>query len=119
LKGPGPFTVFAPTDEAFAALPNGTVDNLLKTENQAALRRLLTHHVVAGRLDRATLMKQVAAGGGQAQLKTVQGGLLVATISGPSVMLTDGLGGMARVTDADHKQSNGIVHVVDKVLMPK
>jgi len=119
LKGSGPFTVFAPTNAAFAALPAGTVETLLKPENKPALSKVLTYHVVAGKLDAAALVKQVTAGGGKAMLKTVQGGTLTATVSGPSVMITDETGGMAMVTIADVTQSNGVIHVVDKVLLPK
>jgi uncharacterized surface protein with fasciclin (FAS1) repeats len=119
LKGPGPFTVFAPTNEAFAALPAGTVDNLLKPENKPALTKVLTYHVVAGKMDAASLMKAIMAGDGKAVLKTVEGGTLTATQSGSSIMLTDASGGMAHVTIADVMQSNGVIHVVDKVLLPK
>ena len=119
LKGPGPFTVFAPTNAAFAALPAGTVDTLLKPENKPALTKVLTYHVVAGKVDAAALSKAIAAGGGKATLKTVSGGTLTATSSGGSVMVTDEGGGVAKVTIADVFQSNGVIHVVDKVLLPK
>ena len=119
LKGPGPFTVFAPTNAAFAALPAGTVDNLLKPENKPALRKVLTYHVVAGKLDSAALAKAVDAGGGKATLTEVSGGALTVTRSGSMLMLTDESGGMAHVTIADVVQSNGVIHVVDKVLLPK
>ena len=119
LKGPGPFTVFAPTNEAFAALPAGTVDTLLKPENKAALTKVLTYHVVSGTMDSASLGKAIMAGGGKATLKTVSGGTLTATMSGNMVMLTDESGGMAHVTIANVMQSNGVIHVVDKVLLPK
>ena len=119
LKGPGPFTVFAPTNAAFAALPAGTVDGLLKTESKPALTKVLTYHVVPGRLDAAALKQQIAAGGGKATLKTVAGGTLTATASGDMVMVSDEAGGMAHVTIADVTQSNGVIHVVDKVLLPK
>ncbi|MBV9890014.1 MAG: fasciclin domain-containing protein [Rhizobacter sp.] len=119
LKGPGPFTVFAPTNEAFAALPAGTVDNLLKPENKAALRKVLTYHVVAGKMDAATLAKAIDAGGGKAMLTEASGGTLTVTQSGGLIMLTDETGGMAHVTIADVVQSNGVIHVVDKVLLPK
>jgi uncharacterized surface protein with fasciclin (FAS1) repeats len=118
LKGPGPFTVFAPTNEAFAALPAGTVDTLLKPENKPTLTKVLTYHVVAGKLDAAALMQQIMAGGGKAMLKTVQGEMLTATTSGGKIMITDEKGGMAMVTIADVMQSNGVIHVVDKVLLP-
>ena len=119
LEGPGPFTVFAPTNEAFAALPAGTVDSLLKPENKATLTKILTYHVVAGKMDSAALMKAIDAGGGKAVLTTVEGGTLTATKSGNAIMLTDEKGGMAHVTIPDVIQSNGVIHVVDKVLMPK
>ena len=119
LKGPGPFTVFAPTNAAFAALPAGTVDTLLKPENKAALTKVLTYHVVAGRMDATTLGKAIMAGGGNATLKTVSGGTLTAMSAGGKVMVTDEGGGVANVTIADAIQSNGVIHVVDKVLLPK
>jgi uncharacterized surface protein with fasciclin (FAS1) repeats len=119
LKGTGPFTVFAPTNAAFAALPAGTVDNLLKPENKAALTKVLTYHVVAGKVDAATLTKQITAGNGKAMLKTVSGGTLTATAKGGMVMVADESGGTATVTIADVMQSNGVIHVVDKVLLPK
>ena len=119
LKGPGPFTVFAPTNEAFAALPAGTVDTLLKPANKAELTKVLTYHVVAGKLDAAALTKEIMAGGGKATLKTVSGGTLVATASGGHVMITDESGRTADVTIPDVMQSNGVIHVVDKVLLPK
>ncbi|MDQ2734252.1 MAG: fasciclin domain-containing protein [Pseudomonadota bacterium] len=118
LKGPGPFTVFAPTNEAFAALPAGTVDTLLKPENKATLTKVLTYHVVAGKMDAAALTKAIDAGGGKAKLTTVSGGTLTATKSGNTIMLTDEKGGTARVTIPDVIQSNGVIHVVDKVLLP-
>lgn len=119
LKGPGPFTVFAPTNAAFAALPAGTVDNLLKPENKAALSGILTYHVVAGKVDAAALTKAIADGKGKATLKTVAGGSLSATAAGGKVTVTDEKGGAATVTIADVYQSNGVIHVVDKVLLPK
>ena len=119
LKGPGPFTVFAPTNAAFAALPAGTVDNLLKPENKALLRKVLTYHVVVGKMDGATLAKAVDAGGGKATLTTASGGTLTVTRSGPLIMLSDERGGMAHVTIADVVQSNGVIDVVDNVLLPK
>ena len=118
LKGQGPFTVFAPTNEAFNALPAGTVDTLLKLESKAALTKVLTYHVVAGNMDAAALMKAVAAGGGKTTLKTVSGGSLTAMQSGSTITVTDEKGGTAKVTIADVKQSNGVIHVVDKVLLP-
>ncbi|MFL6700345.1 MAG: fasciclin domain-containing protein [Vitreoscilla sp.] len=119
LKSPGPFTVFAPTNEAFAALPAGTVDTLLKPENKAKLTSVLTYHVVAGKMDAAALMTAVKAGGGKATLKTVEGDPLTVMVSGGKVMVMDESGGTATVTIADVYQSNGVIHVVDKVLLPK
>ena len=119
LKGPGPFTVFAPTNTAFAALPAGTVDTLLKPENKGMLTSILTYHVVAGKMDAAALVKAIAAGGGKATIKTVEGGNLTATTSGGKVMVTDEKGGTANVTIANVYQSNGVIHVIDKVLLPK
>ena len=119
LKGPGPFTVFAPTNAAFAALPAGTVDTLLKPENKPTLTKVLTYHVVSGKMDAAALMAAVKAGNGKAMLKTVSGGTLTATSNGSAVMVMDESGGTANVTIADVIQSNGVIHVVDKVLLPK
>ena len=119
LKSAGPFTVFAPTNAAFAALPAGTVDTLLKPENKPALTKVLTYHVVAGKMDSAALMKAIDAGGGKATLTEVSGGTLTATKSGNMIMLSDESGGMAHVTIPDVVQSNGVIHVVDKVLFPK
>jgi uncharacterized surface protein with fasciclin (FAS1) repeats len=118
LKGPGPFTVFAPTNEAFAALPAGTVDTLLKPENKATLVKILTFHVVPGKLNAAALKKQVAAGGGKATLTTVEGETLVVTANGDALMVTDQKGSTAKVTIVDVIQSNGVILVVDKVLLP-
>ncbi|MFM9899710.1 MAG: fasciclin domain-containing protein [Polaromonas sp.] len=119
LKGPGPFTVFAPTNAAFAALPAGTVDTLLKPENKGMLTGILTYHVVAGKMDAAAITKAIADGKGTATLKTVAGGMLTAKAAGGKVMVTDEKGGSATVTIADVYQSNGVIHVVDKVLLPK
>ncbi len=119
LQGTGPFTVFAPANAGFAALPAGTVDTLLKPENKAALSKVLTYHVVAGRMDAPALVKAIDAGGGKARLTTVAGGSLTATSSGNTVTVTDESGGMSRVAIADVAQSNGVIHVVDKVLLPK
>jgi uncharacterized surface protein with fasciclin (FAS1) repeats len=119
LKGPGPFTVFAPTNAAFAALPAGTVDTLLKPENKGMLTGILTYHVVAGKMDAAALTKAIADGGGKATLKTVAGGNLTAKAAMGGITLTDEKGGSAKVTIADVYQSNGVIHVVDKVLLPK
>ncbi|QHE87312.1 fasciclin domain-containing protein [Hydrogenophaga sp. BPS33] len=119
LKGPGPFTVFAPTNAAFAALPAGTVDTLLKPENKGSLTNILTYHVVAGKWDAAAIAKMIQDGKGSASIKTVAGGTLVAKSAGGKVTLTDEKGGSANVTIADVYQSNGVIHVIDKVLLPK
>ena len=119
LKGPGPFTVFAPTNAAFAALPAGTVDTLLKPENKATLTKVLTYHVVAGKWDAAAISKMIADGKGIATIKTVSGGTLTAKASGMGVTVTDEKGGVAKVTIADVYQSNGVIHVIDKVLLPQ
>ncbi len=118
LSGPGPFTVFAPTNAAFAKLPAGTVDTLVKPENKATLTKILTYHVVSGRLSAADLMAQVKAGHGKATLKTVQGEDLTVTTKAGHVILTDAKGGTSKVTIANVNQSNGVIHVVDTVLMP-
>jgi uncharacterized surface protein with fasciclin (FAS1) repeats len=119
LKGPGPFTVFAPTDAAFDALPDGTVDTLLKPEMKGDLTKVLTYHVVAGTLDAASLVAQIESGNGEARLTTVQGDSLTAKAGGPGgVTLTDAQGNVANVTIADVRQSNGLIHVIDTVLMP-
>ena len=119
LKSAGPFTVFAPTNAAFDGLPAGTVTTLLKPENKAALSGVLTYHVVSGKMDAAALVKAIGMGNGKAMLTTVAGGKLVATASNGVVMITDEKGGSAKVTTADVFQSNGVIHVVDKVLLPK
>ena len=119
LKGPGPFTVFAPTNAAFAALPAGTVDTLLKPENKGTLTAVLTYHVVPGNLDAKSLAAKVKAGKGSAALTTVQGETLtVRAAAGGGVTVTDAKGNIAKVTIADVRQKNGVIHVVDKVLMP-
>ena len=118
LSGKGPFTVFAPTNAAFAKLPAGTVDTLLQPANLAKLQTVLTYHVVPGRVMAGDLVGLIRAGGGSAALTTVQGGTLTARLSGSSVVLTDAKGGTSTVTQADVTQSNGVVHVVDSVLMP-
>ncbi len=118
LKGPGPFTVFAPTDAAFAKLPAGTVETLVKPENKATLTSILTYHVVAGTLDSKAIAKAIKAGKGKATLTTVQGEPLTAAMMGGKLMLTDAKGGMSTVTIKDVYQSNGVIHVVDTVLMP-
>lgn len=119
LKGPGPFTVFAPTNTAFAALPAGTVDTLLKPENKGKLTAVLTYHVVPGRLDASALGSQIMDGKGMATLKTVAGGTLTVKENGGKIWVGDERGGWAGVSTADVYQSNGVIHVVDKVLMPK
>ena len=118
LSGPGPFTVFAPTNAAFAKLPAGTVDSLVKPENKATLTKILTYHVVPGRLTATDLTAKIKAGGGKAMLTTVQGEDLTVTAKGGKVLLTDAKGGKSTVTIADVMQSNGVIHVVDTVLMP-
>jgi uncharacterized surface protein with fasciclin (FAS1) repeats len=119
LKSAGPFTVFAPVNEAFAKLPAGTVENLLKPENKATLAKILTYHVVAGNVDAAAVMNAIKKGKGKAVLTTVSGGTLTATIDGGKVKLTDENGGSAFVTAADLKGSNGVIHVIDGVVLPK
>jgi uncharacterized surface protein with fasciclin (FAS1) repeats len=118
LEGPGPFTVFAPTNEAFAKLPAGTVDTLVKPENKATLTKILTYHVVAGRMSAKDIVTAIKAGGGTTTLKTVSGGTLKASLQGGHVVLTDDKGGTATVTITDVFQSNGVIHVIDSVLMP-
>ncbi len=118
LSGPGPFTVFAPTNAAFAKLPAGTVDTLLKPENKPTLTKVLTYHVVAGKLSAADLMAKVKAGSGKAMLKTVAGEDLTVTVAHGMVVLIDAKGGKSMVTIANVNQSNGVIHVVDTVLMP-
>jgi uncharacterized surface protein with fasciclin (FAS1) repeats len=120
LKGPGPFTVFAPVNAAFAALPAGTVETLLRPENKAALAGVLTYHVVPGRYDAAALERAVRAGRGQATLRTAAGGTLTAMMNGPrNLVVRDAKGNVASVSTYDVRQSNGVIHVVDKVLMPQ
>jgi uncharacterized surface protein with fasciclin (FAS1) repeats len=118
LKGPGPFTVFAPTNEAFAKLPEGTVDMLLKPENKEMLTKVLTYHVVSSRLSTADIEKQIKDGGGKAELKTVSGGTLTAMKHGGKIVLRDEKGGMSTITIPNVYQSNGVIQVVDTVLMP-
>ncbi len=118
LEGPGPFTVFAPTNEAFAKLPAGTVDNLLKPENLDTLKKVLTYHVVAGQHHHQDLKKMIARGGGKATLTTVEGGTLTAWMKDGKYMLTDEKGGMAAITIPNVYQSNGVIQVIDTVLMP-
>jgi uncharacterized surface protein with fasciclin (FAS1) repeats len=120
LKGKGPFTVFAPTNAAFEKLPAGTVENLLKPENKSMLTRVLTYHVVAGRYDSKKLVQMIKKGGGSAMLKTVSGNTLTARMNGTGgVTLTDEMGNLSNVTTADVYQSNGVIHVIDTVVMPK
>ena len=119
LEGPGPFTVFAPTNEAFNKLPAGTVDTLLKPENKATLAKVLTYHVVAGRLSSHDLMDKIKEGNGTAELTTVEGGKLWVTLhDGKQIELKDEKGGTAMVTIANVFQSNGVIHVIDTVIMP-
>lgn len=118
LSSPGPFTVFAPTNAAFGKLPAGTVDALVKPENKGTLTKVLTYHVVPGRLSVMDLQARVKAGGGKAMLKTAQGETLTAASKNGAVWLTDAKGGMSKVTIANVYQSNGVIHVVDTVLMP-
>ena len=120
LQSAGPFTVFAPTNEAFNKLPAGTVETLVKPENKATLTKILTYHVVAGRMTSADLKKAIKAGKGKATLKTVSGGTLTAMMKGSkTIELKDEKGGISTVTIADVMQSNGVIHVVNTVLMPK
>jgi uncharacterized surface protein with fasciclin (FAS1) repeats len=119
LQGPGPFTVFAPTNAAFGKLPAGTVESLVKPENKGTLTSILTYHVVPGRMTAASLMKAVKDGEGEAKLKTVEGAELTVKQMGPGKLtITDGKGDTAHVTIADVLQSNGVIHVIDTVLMP-
>lgn len=118
LASSGPFTVFAPTNAAFAKLPDGTVETLLKPENKGTLTAVLTYHVVAGRMTSRDIAKAIKAGHGRAKLTTVQGEPLTATMHGKMLMLTDANGGQAMVTIANVMQSNGVIHVVNAVLMP-
>lgn len=118
LSGPGPFTVFAPTDDAFAALPAGTVETLVRPENKATLTRILTYHVVAGRVTAADVIGLIKAGGGSAAITTVSGDTLTASLRDGSVILTDENGAVATVTQADVFQSNGVIHVTNAVSLP-
>jgi uncharacterized surface protein with fasciclin (FAS1) repeats len=119
LKSEGPFTVFAPTNAAFDKLPDGTVATLLKPENKDQLTKILTYHVVSGNIDAAGVIAAIKKGNGKAVLKTVSGGMLTASLDGDKVKLTDESGNSAYVVVADLKGSNGIVHVIDGVLLPK
>jgi uncharacterized surface protein with fasciclin (FAS1) repeats len=118
LSGPGPFTVFAPTDAAFGKLPAGTVETLVKPESKATLTKVLTYHVVPGRMSGADLTSKVKAGGGKTTLTTVQGENLTVMAMGGGLVIHDAKGGASKVTIADVNQSNGVIHVVDTVLMP-
>lgn len=119
LKGKGPFTVFAPTNDAFGKLPAGTVETLLKPENKGMLTGILTYHVVAGKLDAKAVGAAIKAGGGKAELTTVAGGKLIASVENGKVKITDAKGNSAYVTAADLNASNGVIHVIDSVLLPK
>jgi uncharacterized surface protein with fasciclin (FAS1) repeats len=119
LKGDGPFTVFAPVNDAFGKLPAGTVDNLLKPENKATLAKILTYHVVAGNLDATAVLAAIKKGNGSVTLTTVSGGQLTASLDNGKVKLTDEKGGSAYVTTTDLKGSNGVIHVIDAVVLPK
>jgi uncharacterized surface protein with fasciclin (FAS1) repeats len=118
LKGKGPFTVFAPTNEAFEKLPAGTVDTLRKPENKDTLTKVLTYHVLAGKYDSNAIMKRIKQGGGKTSFKTVSGGTLWATMNGGDLTLRDERGGTSRVTISNVYQSNGVIHVIDAVLLP-
>jgi len=119
LQSAGPFTVFAPTNDAFAKLPAGTVESLLKPEAKATLVKILTYHVVAGNLDAAAVVKAIEAGKGSAKVTTVSGGTLTASLKDGKVILTDENGKTATVVAADLKAGNGVVHVIDSVVLPK
>jgi len=118
LQSAGPFTVFAPTNDAFAKLPAGTVESLVKPENKATLTKILTYHVVAGNLDSKALAKLIKEGNGTASLKTVSGGILKASMKGNKIILTDEKGGVSTITIKNVYQSNGVIHVVDTVVLP-
>ena len=118
LMSAGPFTVFAPTNAAFGKLPAGTVETLVKPENKDALTGILTYHVVAGKMTAADIAKAIKAGGGKASLTTVNGGSLTAAMVGKKLVLTDAKGGKSTVTIANVIQSNGVIHVVDSVMLP-
>jgi len=119
LEGAGPFTVFAPTNKAFDMLPKGTVDNLLKLENKSTLVKVLTYHVVAGNWDSKAIAEKIKAGNGTAEITTVSGGKLWASMKGNKIVLKDEMGGWATVTIKNVYQSNGVIHVIDHVVMPK
>lgn len=119
LQGKGPFTVFAPTNDAFGKLPAGTVDTLLKPENIKTLQSILTYHVVAGKMSSSDIAKAIKAGNGKAPLKTLSGGTLTAWMEGKDLYITDESGSKSKVSISDVNQSNGVIHVVDAVLLPK
>jgi|TARA_B110000093_G_C12704804_1_gene299728 uncharacterized surface protein with fasciclin (FAS1) repeats len=119
LSGDGPFTVFAPTNDAFAALPEGAVDNLLKPENLATLSGILTYHVVSGKFEAAAVVEAINTNGGSFEIATVQGGILVASLDGDNVIITDENGNAAIVVIADVAASNGVIHAINSVVMPK
>jgi uncharacterized surface protein with fasciclin (FAS1) repeats len=120
LKSAGPFTVFAPTNDAFENLPAGTVETLLKPENKGQLSKILTYHVISGKFIAEDVIKAIQQGGGKAELKTVAGGKLIAELNGPrNVILKDESGGTANIITYDVIQSNGVIHVIDKVVLPK
>jgi uncharacterized surface protein with fasciclin (FAS1) repeats len=120
LQSKGPFTVFAPVNDAFENLPAGTVESLLKPENKATLTKVLTYHVVAGKMNFDDIAKAIKAGGGKATMKTVSGGTLTAMMNGMhNIMLKDEGGNMANITTYDVNQSNGVIHVIDTVVLPK
>ena len=119
LSGKGPFTVFAPTNAAFAKLPKGTLESLLKPENKAKLQSILTYHVVAGKLDSKAVVAAIKSGKGSATLTTVEGSKLIGSLKGKNVILTDANGHKATITAVDIMSSNGVVHVIDSVVLPK
>ncbi|MGC8750773.1 fasciclin domain-containing protein [Hydrotalea sp.] len=119
LEGKGPFTVFAPTNEAFNKLPEGTVANLLKPENKATLTKILTYHVVPGKLTAKDVIAAIKKGNGKAEVKTLEGEMLQVSLHNGKVMLTDAKGGTSMVTASDLMAGNGVVHVINTVLMPK
>ena len=118
LQGAGPFTVFAPTNAAFGKLPKGTVETLVKPENKATLTSILTYHVIAGKFNAKDIFKLIKKGKGKTEIKTVQGGILTASLQGKKLVLTDAKGGKSYVTIADVNQSNGVIHVIDTVVLP-
>lgn len=118
LSSDGPFTVFAPTNSAFGNLPEGTVESLLKPENKKQLQTVLTYHVIAGKFNAADVVSAIKKGDGKAELKTLSGGILIAMLDGKNVKIEDSKGNVATVTIADVNQSNGVIHVIDTVLLP-